>query len=230
MHEGKRVIGVITARGGSRGLPRKNILPLAGKPLISWTIQAARHSATVDRVLLSTDDEEIAHVARAAGCDVPFLRPAELARDDTPGEAPLLHVLDQVEGFDYAVLLQPTSPLRTAQDIDACVRLCIDSGAASACSVCEADNHPAWCFEIKSGKLSAWAGEQNIPSRRQLLSSVYSLNGAVYVVDVDRFRQTRKLIDDQTIAHVMPRSRSVDIDTAFDLKLCEFLLESNTDD
>ena len=121
MIEGLSVLGLIPARGGSKGVPRKNIRLVAGRPLLAWTIDAARASRYLDRLVLSTDDCEIGAVAIAAGCEVPFLRPPELARDDTPGIDPVLHALGQLPPFDIVVLLQPTSPLRLASDIDGCI-------------------------------------------------------------------------------------------------------------
>src|SRR4051794_29098155 len=111
----RKVLGLITARGGSKGLPRKNILLLAGKPLIAWSIAAGKASRFIDRVVLSSEDAEIIEVAKAHGCDVPFVRPSELSRDETPSLDPVLHALDQLPDFDWLVLLQPTSPLRTAE-------------------------------------------------------------------------------------------------------------------
>ena len=118
MYQGKTFLGIIPARGGSKGVPRKNIRPLAGKPLIAWTIEQARASRYLDRTIVSTEDEEIAHVAQACGGDVPFLRPPELARDDTPSIEPVLHAIGILEDYDYVVLLQDTSPFRAPEDID----------------------------------------------------------------------------------------------------------------
>ena len=114
-----RTLALIPARGGSKGIPRKNIRLIAGKPLIAWTIEAALRSSLLDAVMVTTDDPEIAEVASRAGAQVPFLRPAALAQDDTPGIAPVLHALDMLPGYDAVLLLQPTSPLRNTADIDA---------------------------------------------------------------------------------------------------------------
>lgn len=137
----------IPARGGSKGIPRKNIRPLAGKPLIGWTIDAAKQAACVNRIVVSTEDEEIATVARALGAEVPFMRPEELAADDTPGIEPVLHAIAQLPGFDWLLLLQPTSPLRTAADIEGIVDFCHSQQAPAAVSICEVAKHPYWMYQ-----------------------------------------------------------------------------------
>lgn len=138
------LVALIPARGGSKGIPRKNIKPLAGKPLIGWTIDAAKQAACVHRLIVSTEDEAIASVARSFGAEVPFMRPVELTADDTPGIAPVLHALEQLPDVDRLLLLQPTSPLRSVADIEGIVEFCLARGAPSAVSVCEASKHPYW--------------------------------------------------------------------------------------
>lgn len=225
MIEGKRLLGLITARGGSKALPRKNVLPLAGKPLMAWTIEAAQASRYLDRLVLSSDDDEIIRVAKEHGCEVPFRRPAHLARDDTPGVEPVLHALNQLDGFDYAVLLQPTSPLRTTADIDAAIEQCIVDQAPSCVSVVERDKPPQWMFTFGEGRRLAPAlPEQERVARRQDAAPVYVLNGAVYVAEVRRLRQSRQLVMQETVGYVMSPERSVDVDTRLDLHWCEFLL------
>jgi CMP-N,N'-diacetyllegionaminic acid synthase len=127
-----RLLALIPARGGSKGIPRKNIKPLCGKPLIGWSIDAAKKSVFIDQVFVSTEDEEVAAIASDLGAGVPFMRPKELAADDTPGIAPVMHAIDNLPEFDWVLLLQPTSPLRTAEDIDGIVRFCIENDAPSA--------------------------------------------------------------------------------------------------
>ncbi|WP_205451066.1 cytidylyltransferase domain-containing protein [Salinibacter ruber] len=148
MINGQSVLGVILARGGSKGLPRKNIRDLAGKPLIAWTIEAGHESEYLDRLILSSDDEEIMTVAEEHGCEVPFRRPDELAQDDTPSMDALLHALNQVESHDYVVLLQPTSPLRTADDIDATIARCHQNEGMPCVTVTETDKPPQWMFTL----------------------------------------------------------------------------------
>lgn len=224
MISGQRVLGLITARGGSKGLPRKNVLPLAGKPLIAWTIEAARASKYLDRLVLSTDDEEITQVARAFGCEVPFRRPAHLAADDTPGIAPVVHALDQLEPYDYVVLLQPTSPLRTTTDLDSAIEKCVGSGAPSCVSVVEVEKPLQWMFTLEEGDRMVSVAPNDKVQRRQETPAIHMLNGAVYVADVGTLRQTEQFITSQTVAYTMPRVRSVDVDGESDLILCEAIL------
>ncbi len=223
MIAGRSVLAVIPARGGSKGIPGKNIRDVAGKPLIAWTILAARASRHIDRLILSSDDPEIIEVAREWGCEVPFVRPAELATDEAPGTAPLIHALEVVQGFDYAVVLQPTSPLRAAEDIDACVALCAETGAPSVVSVARSEKHPAWMYELDEGRMRPVLGQ--VPgSRRQDMNAVYSLNGAVYVIAAEAFRLHPVILTDRTLGYPMPAERSIDIDTPLDLEIADFLL------
>jgi CMP-N,N'-diacetyllegionaminic acid synthase len=221
---GRSVIAVIPARGGSKGIPGKNIREVAGKPLIAWTILAARASRHIDRLILSSNDEKIIEVARQWGCEVPFVRPAELATDEAPGTAPLVHALEAVPGFDYAVLLQPTSPLRVAEDIDACIALCAEMEAPSVVSVTRSEKHPAWMYELDEGRLRPVTGQVPESTRRQDLRPVYSLNGAVYVVATEPFGLHSAILTEQTIGYPMPAERSIDIDTPLDLEIADFLL------
>ncbi len=215
-------LGLIPARGGSKGIPRKNVLPIAGKPLIAWTIDAALTASAIDRVVVTTDDPGIAQVAIAYGAQVPFLRPAELACDDTPGIAPVLHALDILPGIDTVVLLQPTSPLRTAGDIDAAMALHRSGQEAYVVSVTDA-GHAAWCFDMDdAGRLDIEAG--NIAARRQDLPPRFTLNGALYIAAANRLLRDRSFLVPGTIGFSMPAERSVDIDTMFDWKIAEMLL------
>lgn len=223
--ERPRILALIPARGGSKGLPGKNIRPLHGKPLIGWSIEAAKASRYVTRVVVSSDDESILAVARACGAEIPFVRPQALARDDTPGIDVVLHALDILPGFDWVVLLQPTSPLRTVGDIDAAIEHCLAGGAPACVSVCEASASPWWMFSLNNnGRMHSFLPPEQRPARRQDIPTLYALNGAIYVARVDWLLQTRSFLTEETLAHVMPPERSVDIDTAFDFRLAECLL------
>jgi len=224
MINGKTVLAIIPARGGSKGVPRKNIRELAGKPLIAWSIEAAKKSQYIDRIVVSTDDQEIAEVATQWGGEVPFLRPSELAQDSTPGIAPVLHMLSNLEpSYDLVVLLQPTSPLRTVEDIDGTIALMLNRNAKACVSVVEPDKSPYWMYTIeKNGYLHpALEGDY---SRRQELPAVYALNGAVYAADVSWLYDKKTFLDEQTLAYIMPKERSADIDTELDFKITELLL------
>lgn len=221
----RHILGLIPARGGSKGIPRKNIKPIAGKPLIAWAIESALRSKVLAGVVVTTDDEEIAEVARRHGAQVPFLRPAELARDDTPGVAPVLHALEQLTTYDTVLLLQPTSPLRTTADIDDCVVQARRLDAPCMVSVSEAHQHPYWMYRLDaSQRLSALISAPHV-TRRQDLPPVYAANGALYYADASWLRTQLTFITPDTAAYVMPAQRAVDLDTPLDWKLAELLLK-----
>ncbi len=227
MLNGEKVLAIVAARGGSKGLPRKNVLPIGGKPLIAWTVAAAKASKVIDRMILSSDDVEIANAARAAGCDVPFTRAPELATDT----AAMLDVVHDAvnrcgDGFGWVVLLQATSPLRTAADIDGALKTCADAGAPACVSVTPLDKNPAWMFfREQDGRMAAVLGSAELPAtRRQDLPQAYVLNGAVYVARRDWLAGRASFLSPQTVCHVMPRARSIDIDTELDFAIAEKLL------
>lgn len=216
----KGVLGLITARGGSKGLPRKNVLTVGGKPLIGWTIEAALKSKSIERVVLSSDDDEIMGVGKTWGCEVPFQRPARLANDTASSMDVVLHALGHLQGYEYLILLQPTSPLRTAADIDAAFDLLQSTGAPSCVSVCEVDQSPYWMFRIKDGsKVERMLPEEDSATRRQDLPPIYVLNGAIYVARVEWLRQSKSFLGEGCVAYVMPKERSLDIDNAEDFEV-----------
>ena len=226
MIQGKTVLAIIPARGGSKGIPRKNITNLAGKPLIAWTIEEAKKSKYIDRLILSSEDKEIIQVAKEWGCEVPFVRPAELAKDDTPGIEPVIHAINTLDQkYDYVVLLQPTAPLRSLEDIDGCIETCLTSSAPSCVSVKEVDQHPYLMYEVdKTGFLKQFLNQKKEINRRQDLPPVYILNGAVYVADSILLGKSRSFLMPSTKAFVMPKERALDIDDFIDFKLCEILI------
>jgi CMP-N,N'-diacetyllegionaminic acid synthase len=223
MYQGLRILAVIPARGGSKGVPRKNIRLLAGKPLIAWTIEQAAQSRYIDRVIVSSDDDEICQVAKQLGADVPFVRPAELASDTASGVDVLCHAVeDSGSDYDFVVLLQPTSPLRKSSDIDEAIECCVERAVASVVSVAEATKSPYWMYQMQDGgELTPFV--ENAPSNRQQLPQSYALNGAVYVLEVAILLANRKILDEQTLGYVMPAERSYDIDSETDFLICEFL-------
>lgn len=219
-----RILGLIPARGGSKGIPRKNVRDIAGRPLIAWTIESALRSRYLTSVVVSTDDEEIAAVAKLYGAEIPFMRPSKLAMDDSPTIAVVRHALEVLRNFDAVVLLQPTSPLRSAEDIDACVDLARAASANAVVSVSEAESHPAWTFKLDSQNRLQPIGSDGAISRRQELPVAYSLNGAVYFMSTEWLPKVNVLWDRETIAYVMPRERSIDVDTQLDWRIAEMLL------
>jgi CMP-N,N'-diacetyllegionaminic acid synthase len=214
------VLAIITARGGSKGLPRKNLLPLGGEPLIAWTVRAALNARCIARVIVSTDDNEIAAAAQAAGAEIPFCRPAELASDTASSLDVMLHALDAMGGGERAVLLQPTSPFRTSNDLDiGCARWLDATGAGSCVSVCQADMSP-WLMYTHGPdrQLERLLPEPPGGLRRQDLPKALVLNGAFYFVDVARLRAERQFVFDDSLGHEMPVDRSLDIDTMVDFE------------
>lgn len=224
MIDGKRFLGIIPARGGSKGVPGKNVRPVGGKPLIAWTIDAARSSRYLDRVVLSSDDANIASVALAHACEVPFIRNANLATDTAPTMDVVLDTLTRCPGYEWVVLLQPTSPLRSADDIDHAIEQCLKLGAPACVSVSLARESPYWMFNVdQTARLMPLLPDVKA-TRRQDLPSAYSLNGAIYVARVDWFSRERQFVTSETVAYVMPAERSIDIDTETDFLILKFLL------
>ncbi len=226
MINGKSVLAIIPARGGSKGVPRKNIRLVAGKPLIAWTIEAAKKSKYLDRIILSSEDEEIIKIAQHWNCEVPFIRPAELAQDHVTGIEPILHAIETIpEKYEYIVVLQPTCPLRIAEDIDGCIEKCIVQNGTVCVTVTKPDKSPYWMYSLDSeGKLKPIMKQKKTVLLRQQLEEVYALNGAVYAANTGWFLENKKFISDETVAYLMPKNRSLDIDTEFDLEICEILL------
>ena len=216
MIDENKIIAIIPARGGSKGLPRKNIRLLNGKPLIAWTIEAAHRSRYIDRVILSSEDDEIIAIAKAYNCDVPFKRNSNLATDDTSSIAVVIDALNKCPGYGLVVLLQPTSPLRTTEDIDQALEKLNASNAPACVTVCETEQSPYWMFTLGyEERLKAIVPAVNF-TRRQEIPSTYMLNGAVYVARIKWLLDKKTFITTDTIAHVMPIARSIDIDTEHD--------------
>lgn len=229
------MIGIIPARGGSKGLPRKNVLPFAGHPLIVHTLNAALEARTISRIIVTTDDEEIMDVCRAVpGVEVPFQRPAHLAEDESNAVDVFLHLLHWLkseEGTDVEsfCVLQPTSPLRLAEDIDGAVNLFKDTASHAVLSVMESKPLP-WHHHLQSdGRMTpveSGPGEANPMDMRQKLSELVVQNGAVHVFDAHELRRTRTYYGPNTFGYKMPADRSVDIDDAMDFSIAEALMNA----
>ena len=207
-------------------MPRKNVRDVAGKPLIAWTIEEAKKSGYIDRLVLSSDDAEIIETARTWGCEVPFVRPAELASDESPGIDPVLHALSILPKFDIVVLLQTTSPLRNVADIDGCIRHCVSSGASACVSVSEAEQSPFWMYTLDSGgQMQPLIPTDKVYAQRQKLPPAYILNGAVYVAFCTWLLEHKTFVGEGTLGFVMPGERSLDIDTELDLKIFNMIIK-----
>jgi len=226
-----RILAIIPARGGSKGLPNKNCRQLCGKSLLQRTFETAQQAKRLERVVLSSEDATIIAHAKSMDCEVPFVRPAELATDTTPGIAPILHAITELPEYDYVVVLQVTTPLRSAADIDHCIQTCIANNSPACVSVTATRFHPNWCYHVDANQhLQPLISEsQTAPQayQRQQLNPTYTLNGAVYVAKTSWLLQHKTFISEQTTAYVMPPERSIDIDSEFDFLLAQTLLTKN---
>ncbi|MFC1514690.1 cytidylyltransferase domain-containing protein [Candidatus Omnitrophota bacterium] len=225
------ILGVIPARGGSKGVRNKNIRKLGRRPLICHTISQAQRSRMLDKIIVSTDETKIASLARKCGAEVPFIRPRFLARGDTPMLPVVQHAVKSVELTEgrrvgIVVLLQPTSPLRTAADIDAGIRKILASKADSVVSVCKLEYlcNPLLVKKVKGDRLSPYLRSKKVFTRRQDMTDLYRLNGALYIVRRDVIMNGQTFFGKDTRALVMDRVRSVDIDTALDFMIAEAII------
>ena len=223
-----KILGLIPARGGSKGVPRKNIRRLNGKPLLAYTAESALQSKTLTRVILTTEDAEIAEIGRSCGIDVPFMRPTELAQDSTPSLSVVRHALLTLqkngEDYDAVCLLQPTNPLRRVEDIDACVELFTRSNADCVISVLPVPHeyNPKWVFWKNGGdKMSLATGDTEIVPRRQDLPPAYHRDGSVYVTRSEIIIDRGSLYGDNIQGYEMPPEFSANIDTEDDWKAIE---------
>ena len=229
----KRVLALIPARAGSKGLPGKNIRRMCGKPLIGWSIEQGRGSCYVDKVVVSTDSEEIASVARDYGASVPFLRPVELASDTASSIDVILHAVDflerQGELYDYLVLLEPTSPLREISDIDGAIELCVQPPKIdSVVGAAKVDNtHPSFLFSLEDGRLQPVEGRHPTGLRRQdLKKDYYYLEGSVYVTSLPALRRERTFYHDATAPWIVDKYKAIEIDTVADFVIADALMDA----
>ena len=227
----KRLLAIIPARGGSKRLPRKNILNLSGKPLIAWTIEAALGSKYVDHVVVSTEDNQIAAVSKKYGADVPYMRPDNLATDESASIDAVLHTIEYLEEigefYNYIILLQPTSPLRTTQNINESIELLQDRKCDAVISVCEAEHSPLWCNTIPSDDdLSNFLDSSVLNKRSQDLKQYYRLNGAIFLCNTDRLKKENAFfLESNCVAYKMDLDKSVDIDNHIDFDLACFWMD-----
>lgn len=233
MYKKKRILGLIPARGGSKGLPGKNILPLAGKPLIAWSIEAGLKSKLIDRVVVTTDDKKIAAIARKYGAEVPFLRPLELAKDNTSSVDTVLHALNWLEKngdkHDYVILLEPTSPLRETKDVDRAIRMLVNNKVAeSIMGVCRIEAaHPRFAVKIdEKGLIVPFRKEFSGWRRRQDIEELYFFEGTVYASKIETLRRKKIFYHDKTIPYIVPRWKSLEIDEILDLICAEAIMKN----
>lgn len=228
MYKEKKILAVITARGGSKGIPGKNIKSFAGKPLIAHTIEVANKSKYLTRTIVSTDYDDIAEISKKYGGDVPFMRPKEIAEDKSTSMEVVQHALKWLkendnEEYDYLMVLQPTSPLRSVEDIDECIKKVVDTGADSVMSMVElTDFSLKKLKKIEDDKILPFLEDEGKKSeQRQDLSKVYKRNCGIYLTKVE-YIMKGDLFGEVSRPYVMPEERSIDINELVDFKLAEF--------
>lgn len=226
-----RSIAIVLARSGSKGLPDKNIKELNGKPLIAYSIEAAIESGKFDKVFVSTDSEKYADIAREYGADVPFLRSEANSGDKAGSWDAIREVLDKLkeqgEEYDVVLLMQPTSPLRTAEDINNSFDIMDDKNATAVLSVVEMDHTPLWSDTLpEDGSMDNFAKNEYEGLPRQALPTYYRLNGAIYLVKTSEVYK-EKMFETGCYAYIMPADRSVDIDSALDFMIAEAIMKTS---
>lgn len=227
MIKNKSILAIIPARGGSKGVIKKNIKDLFDKPLIVHTIEAANKSKYIDRTIISSDDNEIINVAKKYGADAPFIRPKNLAEDDTAGIDVILHAINKCPQYDIVIMLQPTSPLRTEFDIDLCIEYFSNNSSKACVSISEAESNPYWMYSLdQNSKIHPILEQKKEFYQRQKLPKVYQLNGAIYIAEKKWLQKNKSFITDETLGYIMPIERSVDIDTELDFKIVELIMRS----
>ena len=227
MINNKKVLALIPARGGSKGVPRKALVELGGKSLLRWTVEAAQACSSIDHLVLSTDDEEYANVARSLGCDVPFLREAHLATDSASGMDVVLDAIERLPGYDLILLLQPTSPLRKAADIQSFLEFSQSGGSDFCVSVSRAEKSPFWMFTAEDDKLQPIMDKAYLKKGRQDLPDIYVPNGALYLAPCSGLKKQQSFFTDETLGYKMPKESSVDIDNPEDLLVAQYFLDNH---
>ena len=222
----KTFLAIIPARGGSKRLPRKNILDLCGKPLISWSIEAALKSKYISKVVVSSDDEEILNISSNFGADI-IKRPYELANDTATTFDAIKHTINNLEKYDYIVLLQPTSPLRNENQIDEAIELLEEKQADAIVSVSEMDHSPLWSNILpEDGNMRGFLREEILNKRSQDLEKYYRLNGAVYICKTDKLLENKSFfLKDNIFAYIMDKKNSIDIDEEIDFLFAQRVIE-----
>jgi N-acylneuraminate cytidylyltransferase/CMP-N,N'-diacetyllegionaminic acid synthase len=228
------VLGLITARGNSKGIHKKNIKQLSGKPLIAWTIEEALKCKKIERVIVSTDSSEIAEISSIYGAEVPFMRPEELAKDFSDHIEVMIHAIEWIINRqnwtpDYVMLLQPTSPLREEKDILAAIEIAQQKNADSIISVTKADSHPYFARQVnEKGILVDFIETPQGYLPRQILPEVFNENGAIYLAKSKVLLEQKTWYTNLTFPYIMPAERSIDVNTPWDLKLAELIMNNRT--
>lgn len=226
MYKNKKILAIIPARGGSKRLPDKNILPLHGKPLIGWSIEEAKKSKYIDTTIVSSDSKKILDVALGFGVNMPFERPNRLAQDETRSIDVVIHALEYYKEYEYVILLQPTSPLRDVADIDGAIESFFKNNATSVIGVCEVEHSPLWSNTLdESLSMNSFLDDKYNNSRSQDLPLYYRINGAFYMSEVESVKRNETFFVKKNIyAYVMTQEHSADIDTKLDFIIADALL------
>ncbi len=229
MYKDKTFLGIIPARGGSKRLPRKNVLDLCGKPLIAWSIKAGLNSKYIDKVVVSSDDDDILNISLNFGAET-IKRPVEFASDTATTFDAIKHTIENIQKYDYIVLLQPTSPLRDAKHIDEAIELLEEKQADSIISVCEMDHSPLWSNTLpKDGNMSNFLKDEILNKRSQDLEKYYRLNGAIYICKTEKLLEEKSfLLRNDIFSYIMDRESSIDIDEEIDFNMAEVILSKVT--
>ena len=220
-----KILGLIPARGGSKGIPKKNLYPFNNKPLIEWTIESAKQSNMLDEIIVSTDDNSIANFSKGLGVNVPFLRDKKLAEDNSLIIDTVLDLIEEFNDYSHVLLLQPTSPLRTHDDIKNIIIMMKENNSESLVSVTEAKENPALFFNINENNYLSKSFESEKGSNRQIYKKYYILNGALFLSSLEHLREFKSFISKSTTAYIMPFERSIDIDNIIDIRWGEFILK-----
>ena len=223
------ILAIIPARSGSKGIPGKNMKFLAGKPLIQWSIEAALASRFIDKIFVSTDDIKIAKFVEKFGIEVPFLRPKFLATDSSLVIDTVIHIIKNIDNYDNVLLLQPTSPLRSTNDIDALINLSHKSKSDSVVSITESIYKPEIYYYLNSNQTIKPLIDGIKNFNRQDLKKNYVLNGACYYASKEFILINKSFINKETVGYVMPFERSIDIDNSYDWDIAEFLIKAKTE-
>ena len=221
MNSQYKILAIIPARKGSKGIPSKNTKLIFNKPLISWTIESAQKSKYINKIIVSTDCQKVKAIAESYNINVPKLRPYSLSTDTASSDDVIKHELNERKNFDIVCMLQPTSPLRDFKDIDSAFEEFLKLDANALVSVCKDQHSPYWSFEINGLYLKTLFPDKKINKRRQELTETYKLNGAIYIARIDFYKKNSSFLSDKTIPYIMPFIKSIDIDTHEDFDIAE---------
>jgi CMP-N-acetylneuraminic acid synthetase len=230
MYKNKTFLAIIPARGGSKRLPRKNVLELNGKPLIAYSIEAGLKSKYIDKVIVSSDDDEILNISKQFRADI-VKRPDELASDTATSFDATKHTIENTKRYDYVILLQPTSPLRDCRQIDEAIKLLESKNADAIVGVCEMDHSPLWSNTLDDSlSMKSFLKDEVLNKRSQDLKSYYRLNGAIYICKIDKLLEEKSFfLKENIFAYKMDRKSSIDIDEKIDFKMAEILIEERNE-